>query len=172
MGEPGAPELRRVVCGRTAGGGWGVLQDARATATETMEVQGAPFGVTHLWAADEPGLDPADRAPLAALAQIFSLGAGSTRFLVESMGPTAEPTGWHRTNTIDLEYIVSGEIDLIMEDGSSVTLRQGDVNVQLGGVHQWWNRSASPCVLLIVMIGVPSDETPGLVTVEGSGGER
>ena len=172
MGETGAPELRRVVCGRTRGGGWGVLEDATATATETMEVQGAPFGVAHLWAADERGLDPSDRAPLAALAEIFSLGAGSTRFFVESMAPTPEPTGWHRTNTIDLEYIVSGEIDLFMEDGSSVTLRQGDVNVQLGGVHQWWNRSADPCVLLIVMVGVPSEETPGLVGVEQSGGER
>jgi quercetin dioxygenase-like cupin family protein len=78
------------------------------------------------------------------------------------MGPTPAPTNWHRTNTIDYEYIVSGRIDLLMEDGSAITLEAGDVNVQLGGVHQWWNRYQEPCVLLVVMVGVDSDEPPGV----------
>jgi quercetin dioxygenase-like cupin family protein len=79
------------------------------------------------------------------------------------MAATAAPTGWHRTNTIDYEYIVSGRIDLLMEDGSSTTLEAGDVNVQLGGMHQWWNRYEEPCVLAIIMVGVPSDEEAGVL---------
>jgi hypothetical protein len=34
--------------------------------------------------------------------------------------------------------------------------------VQLGGVHQWWNRYEEPCVLVIVMVGVEDEEPPGV----------
>lgn len=153
--------FRRVVSGRTSAGGWGVLEDGPVGVTDEFAVQGQRFATTHLVAFDELTLGAPDRRAQATLADIFSLVPGSVRFFVESMAPTPEPSGWHRTNTIDLEYVISGEIELFMEDGTSVTLRQGDVNLQLGGNHQWWNRSSAPCELLIVMIGVTSDEEPG-----------
>jgi Cupin domain len=115
-------------------------------------VEGSPFDVLHLWSAGTLALETTDCTDAATLGEIF----------VESMGPTATPTNWHRTNTIDYEYIVSGRIDLRMEDGSSVTLGPGDVSVQLGGMHQWWNRYEEPCVLVIVMVAVESDEAPGV----------
>lgn len=153
-------QARRVVCGRTEADGWGIVHDGPATATEQYQIQGAPFDLLNFWADDMLGLDPTDRSAQANLAEIFSLTPGATRFLIESMAPTAEPSVWHRTNTIDYEFFVSGKIDLFMEDGSSVTLRAGDVNVQLGGMHQWWNRYEEPCVFLLAMIGVASDEVP------------
>jgi hypothetical protein len=159
---------RRVVSGRTAGGGWGVLVDGPADATETHQVQGAPFDVVHFWNAAVASLGTADHSREATLGDIFGLAPGSSRFFVESMAPTDAPSGWHRTNTIDYEYIVSGRIDLLLEDGSAVTLEAGDVNIQLGGMHQWWNRYDDPCVLLIVMVAVPSDEVPGVAAPRGS----
>jgi hypothetical protein len=155
---------RRVVSGRTAQGQWGVLADGTATASESYLVEGASFDIVHFWNAATASLETADASAIAKLADIFSLAPGSSRFFVESMGPTPAPTNWHRTNTIDYEFIVSGRIDLLMEDGSAVTLEAGDVNVQLGGMHQWWNRYEEPCVLLIIMVGVDSDETPGVPT--------
>lgn len=157
----GQPAFRRVVSGRTPAGSWGVLDDQLVEARDILQVQGQTFATTHFLSVDEPSLDAEDRSDSASLQEIFSLPPGSIRFLVESMAPTPEPSGWHRTNTFDLEYVLSGEIDLFMEDGTSVTLRKGDVNVQLGGNHSWWNRSSEPCVLLIAMIGAISDETPG-----------
>ncbi|HXA34470.1 MAG TPA: cupin domain-containing protein [Acidimicrobiales bacterium] len=153
-------QARRVVCGKTEGGEWGVVHDGPATAAEQYDIQGGSFDLLNFWADDDLGLDATDRAPQANLGDIFSLVPGATRFLIESMAPTEEPTGWHRTNTIDYEYIVSGQIDLMMDDGSSVTLRAGDVNVQLGGMHQWWNRYAEPCVFVLAMVGANSDEAP------------
>jgi hypothetical protein len=154
---------RRVVSGKTATGAWGILADGPVESVERHEVQGSAFDVVHFWDAGELSLETIDRSPDANLSQIFALAPGSSRFFVESMAPTAAATGWHRTNTIDYEYIVSGRIDLLMEDGSSTTLEAGDVNVQLGGMHQWWNRYEEPCVLAIIMVGVPSDETPGVL---------
>jgi quercetin dioxygenase-like cupin family protein len=111
---------------------------------------------------DALSLETTDHADEASLTEIFSLAPGSTRFLIESMGSTEGPTGWHRTNTIDYEYIIAGRIDLLMEDGSAVTLEAGDVNIQLGGTHQWWNHYGEPCVIAIIMVGVPSEEIPGV----------
>jgi hypothetical protein len=153
---------RRVVNGKTDDGAWGVLADGTATEVERHLVEGSPFDVLHLWNAGTLALDTTDRTDAATLGEIFTLAPGSSRFFIESMGPTTAPTNWHRTNTIDYEYIVSGRIDLLMEDGSSVTLGPGDVNVQLGGMHQWWNRYEEPCVLVIVMVAVESDEKPGV----------
>jgi hypothetical protein len=160
---------RRVVSGRTAGGAWGVLHDGPASATETHQVQGAPFEVAHFWNVDALSLETTDHSNEASLTEIFSLAPGSSRFLIESMGPTEGPTGWHRTNTIDYEFVISGRIDLLMEDGSAVTLEAGDVNIQLGGMHQWWNRYAEPCVIAIIMVGVLSEELPGVVAAPDSG---
>ena len=161
---------RRVVSGRTPVGAWGVLLNGPSSATEVHHVQGAPFEVAHFWNVDALSLETADHADEASLTEIFSLPPGSSRFLIESMAPTEGPTGWHRTNTIDYEYVISGRIDLLMEDGSTVVLEAGDVNIQLGGMHQWWNRYAEPCVIAIVMVGVPSDEAPGVATASGPSG--
>jgi mannose-6-phosphate isomerase-like protein (cupin superfamily) len=152
---------RRVVCGRTAAGTWGVLQDGATTATESYVIDGAAFDVAHFWNASALSLDPADHAGEATLGDIFTLAPGSTRSFIESMGPTPEPTTWHRTNTIDYEYVISGRIDLMMADGSAVTLEAGDVNIQLGGMHQWWNHYEEPFVFFCVMVGIESDEEPG-----------
>jgi len=160
-------EHRRVVSGRNADGKWGVLEDGEAGAHESFDIDGAPFDVVHFWNAGTLSLGTDDRSGQASLADIFSVPPGSTRFFVESMGATPAPTNWHRTNTIDYEYIISGRIDLTMEDGSAVTLEAGDVNIQLGGMHQWWNHYGEPCVFFCVMVGVESDSPPG---VPGPGG--
>ncbi len=151
---------RRVVSGRTPDGRSTVIADGPATHLETHQLEGSPFQVLHFWNDDQLSLDTTDRTDQSTLGDIFTLVPGATRFSIESMAPTAEPTGWHRTSTIDYEYIVSGTIDLQLEDGSSVTLTKGDVNIQLGGMHQWWNHYDEPCVFLLVMLGVESDLPP------------
>jgi mannose-6-phosphate isomerase-like protein (cupin superfamily) len=45
-------------------------------------------------------------------------------------------TEFHRTDSIDFHYIVAGEVELILEDGS-VTLRAGDSAMLPGVVHRW-----------------------------------
>ncbi len=141
-------QYRRVVNGKTSEGKWGVLEDGEAGARESYDVEDGQFDIVHFWNVDSLSLETTDRSSASRLADIFTLPPGSSKFFIESMPSTAEPTGWHRTNTIDYEYIVSGRIDLLMEDGSSVTLDAGDVNVQLGGMHQWWNHYGEPCVLV------------------------
>ncbi len=61
--------------------------------------------------------------------------------------------GMHRTPSLDLICVLSGEIWLELDDGE-VHLRQGDCIVQNATRHAWRNRSDSPCSMAIVLIGV------------------
>jgi quercetin dioxygenase-like cupin family protein len=68
----------------------------------------------------------------------------------------------HRTDSIDYITVISGEIDMELDD-SSVHLTAGDVMVQRGTIHNWINRGSEPCVLTVVLIDAKSVEAGGKV---------
>ena len=68
----------------------------------------------------------------------------------------------HRTDSIDYITVISGEIDMELDD-SSVHLTAGDVMVQRGTIHNWINRGTEPCVLTVVLIDAKSVEAGGAV---------
>jgi quercetin dioxygenase-like cupin family protein len=68
----------------------------------------------------------------------------------------------HRTSSIDYIAVVSGEIDMELDD-SRVHLRAGDVMVQRGTIHNWVNRGSAPCVLAVVLIDAKPVEAGGKV---------
>jgi mannose-6-phosphate isomerase-like protein (cupin superfamily) len=61
--------------------------------------------------------------------------------------------GMHRTNTVDMEIVLSGEIVLELDDGAEVTLLPGDSNIQNGTRHRWHNRGTEPAVMACFMVG-------------------
>ncbi len=65
--------------------------------------------------------------------------------------------GMHTTDTIDFEYIISGEVWLELDDGATVHLRAGDTVVQNGTRHAWRNFGSEPCRIVVFMVGVPRD---------------
>jgi mannose-6-phosphate isomerase-like protein (cupin superfamily) len=58
----------------------------------------------------------------------------------------------HRTCSVDYAIVLSGEIDMLLDD-SSVHVKAGDVIVQQGTNHAWVNRSGAPCRIAFVLIG-------------------
>jgi len=68
----------------------------------------------------------------------------------------------HRTDSIDYIVVISGEIDMELDD-SLVHLRAGDVMVQRGTIHNWVNRGTDPCLLAVVLIDAKSVEAGGKV---------
>ena len=57
----------------------------------------------------------------------------------------------HRTRTLDYAIILSGEIDMLLDD-SEVHLKAGDVLVQQATNHAWVNRSGKPCRVAFILI--------------------
>jgi quercetin dioxygenase-like cupin family protein len=57
----------------------------------------------------------------------------------------------HRTETIDYAVVMAGSIDMDI-DGHNVHLKQGDVLVQRGTIHNWVNNGTEACVIAFVLI--------------------
>jgi mannose-6-phosphate isomerase-like protein (cupin superfamily) len=63
--------------------------------------------------------------------------------------------GMHTTDSVDFDFVVSGEVFLELDDGAEVLLRPGDSVVQNGTRHRWNNRSDQPCTIVVAIVGAP-----------------
>jgi len=61
--------------------------------------------------------------------------------------------GMHTTDTVDFDYIISGEVWLELDDGQQVHLQAGDCVIQNGARHAWRNKSSEPCVVAVAIVG-------------------
>jgi quercetin dioxygenase-like cupin family protein len=85
---------------------------------------------------------------------------GGTVFRVVRYEPGVTPRN-HRTDSIDYAVVMSGEIEMELDDGVLVKLKAGDVLVQRGTIHNWINRSDEPCVVAFVLISATPAATNG-----------
>ena len=84
-----------------------------------------------------------------------------TVFRVVEYQPGVAPRN-HRTESIDYAVVLAGEIDMELE-GTAVHLKQGDVLVQRGTLHNWINRGTAPCVMAFVLVDAKSAVAGGKV---------
>ncbi len=71
--------------------------------------------------------------------------------LAETFEP--ENPGMHRSDTIDYDIVLEGEIWVEFDDGAMVKLEQGDILIQYGTRHAWRNLSDKPATLIFVLVG-------------------
>lgn len=64
----------------------------------------------------------------------------------------ADP-GMHRTDSLDYDIVLDGEIWLELDDGEEKHLNRGDVVIQGGTRHAWRNKSDSVATMAFVLIG-------------------
>jgi len=57
----------------------------------------------------------------------------------------------HRTRSLDYAVVLSGEIDMMLDD-TVVHVRAGDVVVQQATNHGWVNHGTQPCRMLFVLM--------------------
>lgn len=140
-------KLRRVVTGHDDKGRAIILIDEQVQNTFSHRA-GAEFSVvwsTEGFPIDNDGNeDPANK-------KIPTAIENGTVFRIVSFAPGVAPRN-HRTSSIDYGVVMQGEIDMIMDDGVSVTLRAGDVLVQRGTIHDWVNNGTVPCVIAFSLI--------------------
>ncbi len=67
----------------------------------------------------------------------------------------ADNPGMHTTRTIDYAIVLSGEIDLKLDEGE-LHLQAGDLVVQRATRHGWYNRGDEPCPVAFVLISSPN----------------
>lgn len=101
-----------------------------------------------VWSTDESPADNMDPADGAARTLATSDDNG-TVFRIVKYDPGVAPRQ-HRTQSLDYAVVMSGEITMGLDDGD-VHLRQGDVLVQRGTIHNWVNNGSVPCVVAFIL---------------------
>jgi mannose-6-phosphate isomerase-like protein (cupin superfamily) len=164
---------RRVVTGHDASGRAVVLIDGVAPNAKLRKATGLTS--TLLWVTDESpadnsgGADSAERdigvapPPRGSIFRVVDFppaaesGAVDNAAMLKEMGIAraahSDPrhATMHRTRSIDYAVVVSGEIDMLLDD-SEVHLEAGDVLVQRGTNHAWVNRGKESCRIAFVLI--------------------
>jgi len=144
------PPVRRVVTGHDLERVAKVLIDGPAT-NRKFPASGAV--TTLVWSTDRT---PADIAigenPEDMGARVLGTAPppNGTRFTVNDFPPGNQGV-MHRTDTLDYVIVLSGEIEMAMDD-STVKLKAGDVMVQRGTVHGWYNRGTEVARVAFVLI--------------------
>ena len=142
--------IRRVITGHTNKNVAKVIIEGQAKNTK---VPREGVASTLLWCSDAMPVD----MPIGENAEDMGariLGTAppenGSRFIIMEFAPGIA-SEMHRTETIDYIVMLSGEIDMDMDD-STVKLRAGDAMVQRGTNHAWINRGKEPARLAIVLL--------------------
>jgi mannose-6-phosphate isomerase-like protein (cupin superfamily) len=171
--RPGG-RFRRVVTGLDASNKAVVLFDSRVT----LNPGGSGNPAANLWitessppalsfkddnAAKRIGLSPPDNGTAIRVVEFPPLDPAAEakmdpNFMMKVVGDHAPAKGlpvkhplMHRTRTVDYAVILSGEIDMMLDE-TTVHVKAGDVVIQQATNHAWVNRGTQPCRILFVLM--------------------
>jgi quercetin dioxygenase-like cupin family protein len=141
------PPIRRVVTGHDAQNVAKVLADGPATNKR------AGSASTLIWCSDSMPVDISIGEEIEDMGN-RELGTppppNGTRFTINDIQPGNAPV-MHRTETLDYAIVLSGDVDLEI-DGSTTSLKAGDVVVQRGTNHAWANRGTEVARIAFILI--------------------
>jgi len=147
----GLPPIRRIVTGHDDKGVAKVLIDGPATNVRSTR---PGSGSTLIWSTHETPADISmgeNAEDLGARILGTAPPENGSRFTINDI-PPGRPGVMHRTETLDYAILLSGEIDMELDNGQTVKLRAGDVVVQRGTNHSWINRGTEPARIAFVLI--------------------
>ena len=169
-----AADIRRVVTGLDADNKAVVLFDSR------MPLRAGPLGLqaTNLWVTNSyplgfsfkddtssipVGVSPLDNGTKFRVVEFPPLDPATEAKmepggLMKAVGPVAPARGrpvshplMHRTRSVDYAVVLSGEIDMVLDD-NVVHLKPGDTIIQQATNHAWVNHGTETCRILFVLM--------------------
>ncbi len=156
MADENILPLRRIVTGYDANGRACITMDGepprrnvRPGGTVSSLIWGSEECPAEVWTDDDFG----DRD------NIIEPPPNGSWFRIVDFPPGA-PGRMHRTETIDYAICMQGECDMEMDDGLTITVKAGDILVQLATNHSWINRGTETCRIAFALIDSkePADE--------------
>jgi quercetin dioxygenase-like cupin family protein len=140
-------QIRRVVTGHTKNGHAKVEIDEIATNVISNRPGASSCVVwsTKGFPVDNDGFNDPTKASFKTTVE------GGSVFRIVRYEPGVSPRN-HRTDSIDYAVVMSGAIEMELDDGVVAKLKAGDVLVQRGTIHNWVNRGPEVCVVAFVLI--------------------
>lgn len=150
-------EIRRVVTGHTTDG------TAIFTADESFETIVIPTGdaaMATIWTTATVPADCNDETDGRLRDAGTTLKGGSVIRVVDMLPNASSPL--HRTNSIDYGIVISGKIELELDNQVFKTIEAGGIIVQRGTIHKWRNPSADEiCRIVFVLTEAKPYEVNG-----------
>lgn len=149
--DSGLPPVQRVVTGHDADGR-AIFKSEDVTPTRMIPSGDASFLL--LWTTPTVPADNNDETDGRLRDAGLTLNRGSVIRIVDMLPGKQSPM--HRTNSIDYGIVMSGEIELELDDGQVTTVREGGIIVQRGTNHLWRNVTDTPCRIAFILIEAPA----------------
>lgn len=130
--------VRRVVTGHNAEGK-SIIQSDSKFETERINLDCADFAL--IWTAPDLPVDNNDETDGRDRDAGLTIKQGSVLRIVDMLPGRASPM--HRTNSLDYGIVLSGHVELEMDDEAKIILGPGDIVVQRGTMHLWRNPSTT-----------------------------
>jgi mannose-6-phosphate isomerase-like protein (cupin superfamily) len=166
--------VRRIVTGHDDAGKAVVLLDGPAANVKVRKATG--IAATLLWVTDETPADVSKNSDRAAREIGIAPPANGSILRVVDFPPVSPETAsvshaevmremdlgrhvpenarhpfMHRTRSVDYAIVLTGEIDMLLDD-SEVHLKAGDILVQQGTNHAWVNNGKETCRIAFILI--------------------
>lgn len=151
LSDSGLPPVHRVVTGHDADGR-AIFKSEDVTPTRMIPSGDASFLL--LWTTPTVPADNNDETDGRLRDAGLTLNQGSVIRIVDMLPGKESPM--HRTNSIDYGIVMSGEIELELDDGCKMTVREGGVVIQRGTNHLWRNLTDKPCRIAFILIEAPA----------------
>lgn len=162
------PEVRRIVTGHDKKGFSIIVSDGppervtqRAHFGNRVENEGLRF--QEVWATQEAPapIDARMDEPEEAELLVYKPAKGGTKLRVMDYPPRDRPTSHHRREQIEYAVIMTGQIYMMTDLGETLC-QAGDVVIQRGTNHAWWNRFDETCRIAFTLVdGEYVDELEG-----------
>ena len=154
--------IRRVVTGHDKKGAAVFVSD---NIYETVVIPSGDAAMTTIWTTATVPADLNDETDGRERDAGTTLKGGSVIRIVDMLPGASSPL--HRTNSIDYRIIISGTIELELDNNNFKTLEAGDIIVQRGTIHKWRNPSAdNVCRIVFVLTEAKPFEINGAALQE------
>ena len=149
-------QVRRVVVANDSSG------KSTATSDETLTAKAVGAGLDisgcELWVTDQMPVDNTEsttaeqeKGSLERFHNLYVRNGQGTAFRVTAIAPDA-PTEFHRTETVDYDIVIQGELDLHLDGNQTLRLKAGDTVIVRGALHAWSNPGTEPALIAFVMV--------------------
>jgi quercetin dioxygenase-like cupin family protein len=143
--------MRRIATGTGPDGRSQVVSIGEAPVAHRFEgPRGVEAVVRDLWTSDAPASLATAPAGLTPAGFDVRTPPGASRWMLVEWEP-GRSVPLHRTDTLDYDYVIAGELTLLLETGE-IALGAGDAVILPGVVHGW-RTDETGCSLLVTLVG-------------------
>ncbi|KAL4800298.1 hypothetical protein BDV19DRAFT_353818 [Aspergillus venezuelensis] len=155
--------VTRLITGHNSDGK-AIVQKASPAQWSSFENASMAFTVAYTTSSFPPDLnsdtDLSTHENLLSKGKLGLVNPGGTVCRIVDFAPRGRPV-MHRTQSLDYGIVLEGEIEMRLDSGEKRVLKRGDIAVQRGTMHAWFNRSETEWARMVFVLQECKEVTVG-----------